>query len=111
MSRLREVTRGGFTLIEVMVTLVILEVAVVGVAGLLVLASQTIDRARLLELALAAAVPVADSLLRADSIIAGRDRGGQFDLVWDAVGSETFIRVGRGAADTVLTLRFPQARP
>lgn len=56
--------RRGFTLLEVVVALVVLEVAVVGAAGTLMLASRTLARAERLERAVALAEGVLDSLGR-----------------------------------------------
>jgi len=66
--------RRGFTLLEVVVALLVLEVAVVGSVGALVLASQTLARAEALERAVATTEGVLDSLARtrsagADSVI------------------------------------------
>jgi Tfp pilus assembly protein PilV len=54
--------RRGFTLLEVVVALLVLEVAVVGVVGALALASSTLTRAEALERAVAEAQGVLDSL-------------------------------------------------
>ena len=55
-------SRRGFTLIEVMVALVILEVGLLGVVGTLVLASRTLARASLLERSVGQVESVLDSL-------------------------------------------------
>ncbi|MDH5758829.1 MAG: type II secretion system GspH family protein [Gemmatimonadota bacterium] len=55
----------GFTLVEVVVALVILEVGLMGSAGLLLLASRTLTRSETLEWATAHVSRVADSLLYA----------------------------------------------
>lgn len=65
--------RSGFTLLEVVVALLVLEVAVVGLVSSLVLASATLTRAESLERAVATAEGVLDSLaatasIRADSV-------------------------------------------
>ena len=54
--------RPGFTLLEVVVALLVLEVAVFAAVGTLALASSTVGRAETLELAVAAAEGVLDSL-------------------------------------------------
>ena len=59
---------SGFTLLEVVVALLVLEVAVVGVVGSLVLASATLTRAESLERAVATAEGVLDSLAGASEI-------------------------------------------
>jgi prepilin-type N-terminal cleavage/methylation domain-containing protein len=54
--------RRGFTLLEVIMALLVLEVAVVGAAGTLTLASRTLGQAERLERAVAQAEGVLDSL-------------------------------------------------
>jgi len=54
--------RPGFTLLEVVVALLVLEVAVLGAVGTLALASSTLARAERTELAAAEAEGVLDSL-------------------------------------------------
>ena len=60
--------RSGFTLLEVVVALVVMEVAVVGMVGSLVLASATMTRAESLERTVATAEGVLDSLVGAASV-------------------------------------------
>ena len=74
--------RRGFTLIEVVVALVVLEIAFVGVAGVLRLASSTLARAEALETAVAVAEGVLDSLKQADVVEAGERGFGGGDVVW-----------------------------
>jgi len=74
--------RWGFTLIEVVVALVVLEITAVGVAGMLRLASVTLERAEQLESAVANAEGVLDSLKRATVIEDGALRFGAGDVVW-----------------------------
>lgn len=52
----------GFTLIEVVVALVLLEIGVLGVVGTLLLATRTLTEAELTTRAAASAAQVADSL-------------------------------------------------
>jgi len=54
--------KAGFTLVEVLVALIVMEVATLGVLGSLVLASETMRRAETLERATARAEGVLDSL-------------------------------------------------
>lgn len=54
--------RGGFTLVEVVVALIVLELGVLGVLGTLVVASETLRRAERLERATSRADAVVDSL-------------------------------------------------
>lgn len=55
---------AGFTLLEVLIAFVVLEVGLLGAVGVLVLASGSLSRAALLERAFAEAAQVADSLSR-----------------------------------------------
>lgn len=61
----------GFALVEVLVALLVLELGMLGVAGLVALGGRTLARASLLERALYAAEQVADSLARVDEIADG----------------------------------------
>jgi Tfp pilus assembly protein PilV len=70
MSTWLERCRSGFTLLEVVVALLVLEVAVVGLVSSLVLASATFTRAESLERAVATAEGVLDSLAATTSIVA-----------------------------------------
>lgn len=69
--------RSGFTLVEVVVALLVLEIAMVGVVGAFALASSTLTRAEILELQAAAAEGVLDSL-------AGRGAPGADSLLTSA---------------------------
>lgn len=86
--------RRGFTLIEVLVALVILEVGILGVVGTLVLASRTLARASLLERSVGQVESVLDSL--ADSRTSGAGEfaapGGvlSWSLAPDGTASVTF---------------------
>jgi Tfp pilus assembly protein PilV len=62
--------RAGFTLLEVVVALLVLEVAVVGLIGSLVLASATLTQAESLERAVATAEGILDSLVASPTILA-----------------------------------------
>lgn len=64
-------SRSGFTLVEVVVALLVLEIAVVCLVGTLVLASSTLTRAETLERVVSAAEGVLDSIGRAPT--AGSD--------------------------------------
>jgi type II secretory pathway pseudopilin PulG len=59
----------GFTLIEVVIALLVLEIAVVGLVGTLVLASSTLTRAETLERAVATAEGVLDSLAHVGVVV------------------------------------------
>lgn len=74
---------GGFTLVEVLVALVILQVGLLGVAGQIGVAHRLLDRAVRLEWAVAVAESVADSLSRF-----GYTGHGSIDLAAGRVGWE-----------------------
>ena len=80
---------GGFTLIEVVVALLVLEVAVVGVVGALLLASATLARAAALEHQVAMTEGVLDSLARAASVGADSLRTPAGAIVWTVDDSAT----------------------
>lgn len=63
--------RAGFTLLEVVIALLVLEVAVVGLVGSLVLATATMTRAETLERTVATAEGVLDSLAGTATVDAG----------------------------------------
>ena len=65
------VPRTGFTLAEVVVATVILEVGLLGALSLVVLAARTLEDARRLETAVVVASGLADSLELAGPITAG----------------------------------------
>lgn len=73
----------GFTLVEVLVALVILQVGLLGVAGQIGVAHNMLDRAVRLEWAVAVAESVADSLSRF-----GYSGPGSVDLAAGRVGWE-----------------------
>jgi Tfp pilus assembly protein PilV len=73
---------AGFTLLEVVVALLVLEVAVVGLVGTLVLASSTLTRAETLEHAVATAEGVLDSLARGATVGADSSRSPGWTVAW-----------------------------
>lgn len=97
--------RKGFTLIEVVVALVILEIGVLGAAGTLVLAAATMTRAEALERAVAATEGVLDSLAFAASGGRGAKpfRGGE--VVWFAnAQGHLVVNAMSHDADTLLVI-------
>lgn len=75
----------GFTLVEILVALVILQVGLLGVVGTLVLAARVLNQARDLEVAVAALEAVYDSLRLADGTEGrGEARLGPGILSWSA---------------------------
>ena len=63
--------RRGFTLAEILVSLVVLEVGLMGAAGMLLVADRTLNRARDTEWALQEARTIADSLSSAGATAGG----------------------------------------
>lgn len=55
--------RAGFTLVEVLVSLSLLALGLLGVAGLMTVAARTVNHTRALEWGVAAAEEIADSLV------------------------------------------------
>jgi type II secretory pathway pseudopilin PulG len=107
--------RAGFTLLEVVVALLVLEIAVVGAVGLLVLASSTLSRAERLERATALAEGVLDSLAAEDAPAGGSASYGAGEVAWtvDAAGEVALIAVGP-AGDTLFEIESvlpPRAAP
>ena len=74
--------KAGFTLLEVVVALLVLEVSVVGAVGMLVLASSTLSRAERLERATATAEGVLDSLARGTSPGSGSVASDAGEISW-----------------------------
>ena len=99
---------SGFTLIEVIVSLLLLEVCVIGIAGMLTLSSRTLRRAESLESVVADAEGVLDSLraLRSPGAGAKSTRGGSLTWSIDADGEIALI----GATDEGATVMRVQAR-
>ena len=85
--------RRGFTLVEVLVELVILQVGLLGVAGQIGVAHSMLDRAVRLEWAVAVAESVADSLSRF-----GYSGRGSIELAAGRVGWEPWS----GGDDSIL---------
>jgi prepilin-type N-terminal cleavage/methylation domain-containing protein len=101
----------AFTLLEVLVALVVLEVCLLGVLGLFTLAGRTMVRAVLVERAAAEVAAVADSLTRVVDGASGESRRGEWRITWEALGSEGFQVSAHLAAaerpEPVLELRVP----
>ena len=77
---------GGFTLIEVLVAFVVLELGLLGAVGLLLTAARTLADAIALEGAAAEAATVADSLSRHGVRGSGRVERGDWRVVWEPQG-------------------------
>jgi len=90
--------RAGFTLVEVIVALVILEVGMLGVVGTLVVASRAVRQATTLEGAVARTERVIDSLAVAGTEGSGSSALPGGDLAWIVEAGGTirvsFVRGG-----------------
>ncbi len=69
---------GGFTLVEVVVGLLVLQVGILAALGVLLLATRTMTRAQTLEAMAWRASAVLDSL----ATVAGRDTAGRVRASW-----------------------------
>lgn len=83
--------RGGSSLVEVMVALVVLEVGLLGAAGLLVLAAARMARATLVERAAAEAASMADSLSRVGAEGSGEIVRGSWRVSWEPASPEGLV--------------------
>ena len=82
--------KRGFTLAEVIVALVLLELGVLGAFGVLLVASRTVARAERVEIASLLADEVADSLASEATVSSGSlDRSG-YVVTWTAFGTGAF---------------------
>lgn len=78
--------KRGFTLVEVLVALVVLEVGLLGVVGTVVLASRVLAAAEDRERALAGASLLLDSLAAAEGSGVGRASGPWGEIEWSRDG-------------------------
>lgn len=102
--------REGFTLLEVVVALVLLQIAVLGVMGLFSLASTRLTQALLTERGAAEVAAVADSLSRAGAREGGASIRGDWRVRWEVVDGGLVVRgslVTRQERETVVELRVP----
>ena len=104
--------RRGFTLLEVIVALLLLQVAVVGAVGTLVLASRTLGEAEHVERAVLAAEGLLDSLAGSGSAKSGSRAlaGGELEWFVDSVGG-VLVRASRGDGRIWLELTSAVALP
>ncbi len=99
--------RRGFTLVEVLVALVVLEVGILGVMGTLVLAARTLSRAEAEEEGVAEVGRVADSLVAAGG---GGDGGGghrrtaRGEVVWSVAPGSMLHLVFSTPLDSALVV-------
>jgi type II secretory pathway pseudopilin PulG len=85
--------RDGFTLVEVLVSLILLELGLVAVAATITTAARAMNRAHALEWAVTAAGEVADSLAFFGSVTAGQRSGPGGLVEWEPVDEGSTVRV------------------
>ena len=101
--------RAGFTLVEVVVALVVLEIGVLGVMGTLLLASRALSDAEIRERAVLETLRVVDSLAVDGMGGPGRRTFGWGAVQWTAPaegGAGTVVALDE-AADTLVNLELP----
>lgn len=101
----------GFTLIEVVVALVLLEIGVLGVVGTLLLATRTLTDAELTTRAAAAAALVADSLETHGFMEPGVDSFPGGIVRWEVVGDPGRTVVVATDGHGEMLVRIEAARP
>lgn len=84
--------RGGFSVLEVVVALLLLQVCLTGVLGLFVLASERLSRALAVERAAAEVAAVADSLSASGAGGGGEALRGPWRITWGEGGSGIVVR-------------------
>jgi len=103
----------GFTLVEVVVALILLEIGVLAAAGTLVLASREMGRAERIERAVATLEMVADSIAAAGS---GADGARAFPggrVLWSraGAGSRAHLVAVDASGDTLAEIVLPEEVP
>lgn len=101
----------GFTVIEVIVAIVLLEVCVLGVAGMLVLSSRTLTRAEALETAVAVAEGVLDSLRALPAAAPGSRTLDDGTLEWTIGPADEVVVRARGLDGTSWFTLHARTRP
>ncbi len=102
MTAARDRRASGFTLLEVVIALVVLEVAVVGAVGVLVVASQTLAAAERLERAVALSEGALDSLALVVAPTDGAVRHPAGEVRWRIGSDGEVILVASGPAGDTL---------
>ena len=84
--------RRGFSLVEVVVAVLVLEVGILGSMGLVLAAARTLRAAEALEVGVAAVEGVADSLAGVSGPVSGRRIGQHGLTTWTVSGGTVRIR-------------------
>ena len=104
--------RRGFTLLEVVVALVLLEVGVLSAVGTLAVASRTLAQAERLERTFLEAEGVLDSLAGVADATSGARTFAGGALEWSVDGAGWIELVGSGPdGATVIEVRWPLSWP
>ena len=82
--------RTGLTLVEVIVALVVLEVAILGGLGVLALATRTMSLAEAFEIGVATAEGIADSLANGATAGGGSRPAGSGVVEWEVAGDGSY---------------------
>ena len=86
-------SRGGFTLVEVIVALTLLSIGLLAVAGSAGMAALLMRESELQEGAAFAASQVLDSLMVADHPVSARQQRGPFELEWTVTRLDRAVSV------------------
>lgn len=109
--------KGGFTLLELLVALAILQIGLLGTAALFLQAQRALIRAEATTRGILEAELVADSLARAGETGGGSLNTDWGEVVWtpavDDVGGLVVLAVAASVADTVYSSRVlvPSSEP
>jgi Tfp pilus assembly protein PilV len=98
---IRARSRGGFTLAEVVIALVVMQIGLAAALGMLALAQRHIRRAKALEVAGSVAAGLADSLWQTDSAAAGFCERSGVTARWAPSARGLRLEVVSSAGDTI----------
>ena len=98
----------GFSLLEVIVALMILQVCLLGVLGTFTLASTRLTHALLVERATAEVAVIADSLAQSGSRASGESIRGDWRVIWSAAPAGMVVRAALlGEDEPVVEVEVP----
>lgn len=100
----------GFTLIEIVIAIVLLEIGMLGVLGTLTIASRTMTRAETLETATITIERVLDSLAVHGMAEAGAVGFGGGRISWSADGAQPWVFALDASEDTLVRALVPERR-
>lgn len=99
--------RFGYSLVEVIVALVLLQVGLLGVAGMVLTAGRALAGAARTDRALALGEAVADSLLAAGWAGPGARAVGPWEVRWSGAGAWALVEVGPRDGEEGPAVRIP----